>query len=586
MFKKIIFAIILIVIPVTDIAAQSIVNPRAMAEFEELDGVLISWREKYFMELQQKKSQNLTDNFLYDGLFEPLVELVKKCLDSGIHVYVLDDISSIGKPGQYPIDYSVLDTLAHWNVTSDKLHAIFYDSQDYAATVWIRDWGPYNIYENGYETLTMAGRGFNSIIADHLNVPFIDCGSGSGSFLHGGNYVTDGFGTLFFDNLGDSWDMPPSAIFGFTNQVEVTSHRVHIDYYMKLVNEETVFVSSIPYDNYNFAYDSENDASDSLKLEEVVSVLKTMTAPTGRPYKIVRIQNAPTFFHNNEQMFYLTKYASYTNSLIINKTVLIPLLEQSSYDVQAQQIYQEHMPGYTILPVNMRYYASQWGMVHCITKEIGASDPVYITHAWYPDSVNQESDYTIEAQIKTQSGVANASVIWSIDNLENTNRVSMTSIGNHRYTADIPGQSYGTRIHYYIEASSTSGKTKQKPMVAPDWAYNFLVDAAGDIVNSVEDEVLAAKPKRYDLSPNYPNPFNAMTSFSFTVPKTELVRIRIYSVTGQLVAELLNSTIEKGTQRLSWDGTTGTGGQASSGVYLLRMETGSISLSRKLCLIK
>ncbi len=85
---------------------------------------------------------------------------------------------------------------------------------------------------------------------------------------------------------------------------------------------------------------------------------------------------------------------------------------------------------------------------------------------------NQSSaaaSYTIETQIrKIGSGdVQNAMLHYTTDpDYQTWNDVPLTSTGNGMYSADIPGQSYGSRINYYISAEDNSGQRATDPATA------------------------------------------------------------------------------------------------------------------------
>jgi WD40 repeat protein len=72
-----------------------------------------------------------------------------------------------------------------------------------------------------------------------------------------------------------------------------------------------------------------------------------------------------------------------------------------------------------------------------------------------------------------------------------------------------------------------------------------------------------------------PNPFLGMTRLRFAVPGGEgraRVRLRIFDVAGRVVADLLDSPLVQGRHEVSWDGSTGRGGEAPSGTYFVRLE--------------
>ncbi len=86
------------------------------------------------------------------------------------------------------------------------------------------------------------------------------------------------------------------------------------------------------------------------------------------------------------------------------------------------------------------------------------------------------------------------------------------------------------------------------------------------------------------LYPNYPNPFNAVTTLRYRLPRPARVEAAVYNILGQKVAVLLSAKQNAGTHRLRWD-TSGQSGIAS-GVYLLRMKIDAHILVRKMILIK
>ena len=88
-------------------------------------------------------------------------------------------------------------------------------------------------------------------------------------------------------------------------------------------------------------------------------------------------------------------------------------------------------------------------------------------------------------------------------------------------------------------------------------------------------------PITYNLSNPYPNPFNPTTTISFSIPQTDMVSLNVYDITGKLVTTLINEQLNIGYHSIVWDGTN-----QSSGMYLVRMESGSYIKTQKLLLLK
>lgn len=97
--------------------------------------------------------------------------------------------------------------------------------------------------------------------------------------------------------------------------------------------------------------------------------------------------------------------------------------------------------------------------------------------------------------------------------------------------------------------------------------------------NSVER--ISTTPSGFRLEQNYPNPFNPSTRIRFSLEKRSEIKLTISDILGRNVAVVAEGTFDAGTYEGMWDGK-----DAPSGVYLLRLETGGASLSRKIVLLK
>jgi hypothetical protein len=94
-------------------------------------------------------------------------------------------------------------------------------------------------------------------------------------------------------------------------------------------------------------------------------------------------------------------------------------------------------------------------------------------------------------------------------------------------------------------------------------------------------------PTSYSLAPNYPNPFNPITTVAFDVPPPGgLVQIRVFNVNGQLVKTLVGAVKAPGHHEISWDGRNDNRAEVATGVYFLEMLAPNFHKTRKLVLIK
>jgi N-acetylmuramoyl-L-alanine amidase len=90
----------------------------------------------------------------------------------------------------------------------------------------------------------------------------------------------------------------------------------------------------------------------------------------------------------------------------------------------------------------------------------------------------------------------------------------------------------------------------------------------------------------YTLEQNYPNPFNPETRIAFTVPVRSDVRISIYDILGREIRTLLQETIPAGSHSLTWNGKDQNGVQIPTGLYIYRLQSANVQLSRKMILMK
>ena len=95
-----------------------------------------------------------------------------------------------------------------------------------------------------------------------------------------------------------------------------------------------------------------------------------------------------------------------------------------------------------------------------------------------------------------------------------------------------------------------------------------------------------ALPDSPQLAQNAPNPFNSQTVLAYFLPAAEPVRLEVLSLTGQRVAVLRHGLQQAGYHQLHWDGRDDAGRSVASGLYLYRLVTDEVVLTRKLTLLR
>ena len=99
--------------------------------------------------------------------------------------------------------------------------------------------------------------------------------------------------------------------------------------------------------------------------------------------------------------------------------------------------------------------------------------------------------------------------------------------------------------------------------------------------SAVNNELANGLPEKFDLKPNYPNPFNPSTQIAFDLPESADVRLTVFDVLGRQVATLINQPMKAGMHTVSFDAQ-----RLASGVYIYRLEAGSFTMTRNMMLIK
>ena len=88
------------------------------------------------------------------------------------------------------------------------------------------------------------------------------------------------------------------------------------------------------------------------------------------------------------------------------------------------------------------------------------------------------------------------------------------------------------------------------------------------------------------LKSNYPNPFNPVTTITFSLAKSGNVSLKIYNTKGQLVRTLAQAPQKAGLHQLVWNGRDDAGKTVSSGLYFYRMDAPGYTKTRKMMMLK
>lgn len=84
----------------------------------------------------------------------------------------------------------------------------------------------------------------------------------------------------------------------------------------------------------------------------------------------------------------------------------------------------------------------------------------------------------------------------------------------------------------------------------------------------------------------YPNPFNPSMTVTFALTSRERVHVRVFDVAGRLVKTLADGAFASGSHALQWNGHDNHGARVASGIYFVRIDAGSYSVTRRAVMLK
>ncbi len=448
----------LLVVPFL-VAAPAIAQPaapvRVIAEWEPAIGTLISWPL---------------------GIPQDLV--VELASDDLLFVLVRNQQA----------ENSARSTFSSWGIDLGQVEFIRTNVQ----THWPRDWGPHQVFDGngewgvidpifeGYPWVPTTCQPITSpggYVGD--NAVNIDFAAYFGAPLHsfpayltGGNILVDGHAAAFSTcaMVGENQQLWTELEFRSlaTQYLGITDYHIvnntedygiqHLDCWFKPLDEETLLVKRPPVGHEEYA-----------RIEANLQILTGVTNCYGRPYRIVRI-DCPAY--NGYDV------AAYTNSLILNTKVLVPLFNIPG-DAQALQTFADALPGYEVIgfPWGSWYY---YDALHCRTRAVFDRHMLRITHRRLGDEVTAAPNFPIAAFIddRSEAGLITDElrVYWRAQGAADWEWELLTPTGDpDRYGAEIPAQLPGTTVEYYIAAADYSGRAESLPRSAPAGFYSFAV---------------------------------------------------------------------------------------------------------------
>ncbi len=530
---------------------------RSAAEWEEIDGLIITWTS-------------------YTSV---LTQIVKKAVNE-CKVYIVCSDST-----------AVKGILNNSGVYSNNIKYVIapYNS------VWVRDYSANNVYTNEVDSLLLVDWTYNRprpkddtlarTMSKITGLPLYEINQIPNKLVAtGGNFMSDGLGTAFSSKLilnenatggGYNQNLTESDIdtlakkyLGIDRYIKFNNLPYdgihHIDMHMKLLDEETILIGQYP-----------TGTADGPQIEANLQyLLATHNSVFGTPYKVIRMPMPPEAGNGNFPPN--GDYLTYTNGVFVNKTFLYPTY-YAQYDSIAQQIYEKALPGYNVIGINCNSTISASGAIHCITHCIASSDPLLIVHQPVIDTVNGFSQpyAEIKAYIKHRSGIQQAKLFYNVAGMFSDSVIMQAIPGQpDYYSANLPFlmPTKGIYFHYeyYITAKANSGKTQQRPITAPAGFYKFIVNTPGSINEMNEYNTL-------ELDDIYPNPASAITCIPVECKKEINASIELYDIIGKKINTIYEGSIPAGKKNFFINA-----GDYSKGVYFVKIATKNNSVSQKL----
>ena len=121
------------------------------------------------------------------------------------------------------------------------------------------------------------------------------------------------------------------------------------------------------------------------------------------------------------------------------------------------------------------------------------------------------------------------------------------------------------------------GDTIEIEVSEPDVTYELHIGDKNHLEHK-EDELV---PDQITLKPNYPNPFNPVTTIRYALTEEKRVSLEVYDALGRHVTTLVDQQQEAGWHTAEFDGS-----RLSSGTYIYRLSVGDEIKTGKMMLIK
>jgi uncharacterized Zn-binding protein involved in type VI secretion len=127
----------------------------------------------------------------------------------------------------------------------------------------------------------------------------------------------------------------------------------------------------------------------------------------------------------------------------------------------------------------------------------------------------------------------------------------------------------------------TSNTVFELTLYGPSGLVTTYVDSVIVLKPIAGIKSIGVPPRYYTLSQNYPNPFNSSTRIEYELPRAGFTSLKIYNSLGALISLLVSGYLQPGKYTIDWDAS-----RCASGMYFYRLQTGAITVTKKLILLR
>jgi hypothetical protein len=230
------------------------------------------------------------------------------------------------------------------------------------------------------------------------------------------------------------------------------------------------------------------------------------------------------------------------------------------------------MPGYNVVGIDCDTDPNNIirlsGAIHCITRAVGVSEPLLISHKRLRNTDNKKTPDTVSAYMNHVSGIANATLYWTTDTITGYTAVSMNDAGSGNWEAQIPAQPLNTQVFYYVHGEANSGKQQVRPIVAPLGYWKFQVRAP----NSINETAVSV-----GMDDIFPNPSHTVACVSVHSNQQTNAKIEVYDLMGRSVQLVHQGEVAFGDSKYFIDSSI-----LPTGVYLVELKVGTNKTLKKL----